>query len=427
MNHQSFLTPSNRLRPLPRRGFVKGLVLAPVLFRGVSAAYAQTSAPASHGPRGKTFQVDSEVKEIRDAETGARVVQLTGDGSDNVHLYFTSESFLQDSERIVFGSNRTGRFQYYLLEIKSRKLTQLTDGASLRPHMGCLARNGLLAYFDGQVLRSLKVDTLEDREVYRVPDGFEPQLPTCNANGSFVVFAYREKRAVSTQTNVIYSSMSETFFQHPSCVIMRINMTSGQPTAVWGERNWISHVLIHPTLQDQILFCHEGGGNVQQRMFMIDATVKLAPKAEPLFPMRKGEFTVHEYFTQEGEVGFQYEVERGGKMEYYNAFIRTDGTWIRQYKLPGPRPGHIQSNSDNTLIVGDRGFLSYEDKTGSFYMSLMTHGNGIAHTRRLCRHQPGPTQHSHGHPVFSPNDKWVIFNSRIGAKENIAMADVTSL
>jgi hypothetical protein len=134
----------------------------------------------------------------------------------------------------------------------------------------------------------------------------------------------------------------------------------------------------------------------------------------------------HEYFTREGEVGFQYEVERPGKMEYFNAFIRTDA-WIRQYRLPGLRPGHIQSHSDNTLIVGDRGFPSFDDKDGANYMSLMTHGNGIAHLGRLCRHQPGPTQPSHGHPVFSPDDRWVIFNSRLGPKENIAMADVTSI
>jgi oligogalacturonide lyase len=328
---------------------------------------------------------------------------------------------------VVFASNRSGRFQYYLLEIKERRLVQLTDGANLRPHLGCLSRNGQLAYFDGPVLHRLTIDGLTDREVYRVPDGFEPALPSCTANGNFVAFAYREKIATSTQTGVIYSSMAETYYQHPSSVIMRINMENGQPAAVWGERMWISHVLIHPSQPDTILFCHEGGGAVKQRMFTVNAATKLARTAQPLFPMRPGEFTVPEYFTRAGEVGFQYEVEREGRMEYYNAFIRTDGTWIRQYLLPGPRPGHIQSNSDNTLIIGDRGFLSPDDKQGGNYMSLMTHGNGIAHVRRLCRHQPGPTQHSHGHPVFSPNDRWVLFNSRIGTKENIAMADVTSI
>jgi oligogalacturonide lyase len=421
-------------RPVSRRALLKGLVAAPVCL-GLSRAFAAevtsgtASSPAKLGPRGRTLRVDGEMKEYRDQETGARVMQLTGDGSDNVHLYFTSESFVDGSERIVFGSNRTGKFQHYLLEIREKRLTQLTDGADVHPTKACLARGGQLFYFDGPLLRSLKIDTLEDHDIYRVPDGFDPHLPTCTAKGDFVAFGYKEKRAVSTRSGVIYSDMAETYHQHPSSVIMRINTANGQPAAVWGEHEWISHVLINPVNPDQILFCHEGGGLVTQRMFMVNVSPNTLRKVTPtpLYPMRAGEFTVHEYFTRGGEVGFQYEVERDGKMEYYNACIRTDGTWIRQYLLPGPRPGHIQSNTDNTLIVGDRGFLSPDDKAGGNYMSLMTHNNGRESVRRLCRYQPGPTQFSHGHPVFSLDDKWVIFNSRLGTKENIAMAEVGSI
>jgi len=423
----------SRARPprlLPRRSFVQSLSAAPVLLGLRSLASEPAAAkgqPKSFGPRGQTFSAAGEIKELRDPETGARVVQLTGGDSDNVHLYFTSDSFLADSNRVVFGSNRSGRYQFYLLETREQRLTQLTEREGIRPTLACLSRHGRLNYFDGSELRVLHLDTLEDREVYRVPGGYAPRLATCTDDGGFVAFAYGEKTEVSTQTGAIYSTMAETYYQHPASVIMRINTKNGQALAVWGERMWISHVVIHPFEPDTIVFCHEGGGLVKQRMWVVNAAVRRARQAVPLFPMRPGEFTVHEYFTRTGDVGFQYEVERNGRMEYYNAFIRPDGTWIRQYLLPGPRPGHIQSNSDNTLVVGDRGFLSYEDKTGTNYVSLMTHGNGVARVRRLCRHQPGPTQYSHGHPVFSPDDRWVIYNSRLGPREHIAMADVTSL
>ena len=417
----------------PRRAFLKGLALAPAGLalahsRVWSAELAPKALPIT-GPIGRTSNTGSEIKELKDPETGARVVQLTGGGSDNVHLYFTTDSFVEGSDRVVFGSNRTGKFQFYLLEIKERRLTQLTDGASISPHRACLARGGPLIYFDGSVLRALRLDTLDDRDIYRVPEGFDAQLPTCTLKGDFVAFSYKEKRAVSTRSGVIYSDMAETYHQHPTCVIMRINTHTGLPVAAWGERNWISHVLIHPHDPDQICFCHEGGGLVSQRMFMVNGGGGHERKASsrPLFPQKPDEFCVHEYFTRQGEVGFQYDVERDGKKEYYNSIIRPDGTAVRHYLLPGPRPGHIQSNTDNTLIVGDRGFLSPDDKNGSRFMSLMTHRNGVASVRRLCGHTPGPTQYSHGHPVFSWDDKWVLFNSRIGTKENIAMADVTSL
>ena len=293
--------------------------------------------------------------------------------------------------------------------------------------MACLCPTGRLFYFDGPVLRAVKLDTLEDRQLYRVPEGVRPSLPTCTADGTYVAFAYREDRAQSTQTGRIYSTMAETYYQRPSCVVMRIDTANGEAVAAWGERAWISHVLIHPHNADFILFCHEGGSHVAQRMWTVDLSKRRGRKATPLYPQRPGEFCVHEYFTRQGEVGFQYEVERDGKMEYYNGFIRPDGTWIRQFLLPGRRPGHMQSNTDNTLLVGDCGYLGPDDREGRNYMSLMTHENGRAHVRRLCRRVPGKTQSSHGHPVFSLDDQWVLYNSQIGETHNVYMADVTSI
>ena len=52
---------------------------------------------------------------------------------------------------------------------------------------------------------------------------------------------------------------------------MRIDTETGDAVAAWGEATWISHVLIHPTDPNLILFCHEGGGTgVQQRMWIVD-------------------------------------------------------------------------------------------------------------------------------------------------------------
>ncbi len=395
---------------------------------------SSSEAPAAHttakgsGGRGTTQDVRGEIQEYKDDETGARVRRLTADGSDNVHLYFTSESFLADgSSRVVFASNRSGRFQYHLLDIAAGRLVQVTDGEAVSPNMACLCPAGRFFYFDGPVLRAVSLDTLEDRQLYRVPEGTRPALPTCTADGKYVAFAYREDRAVSTQTGRIYSTMAETYYQRPSCVVMRIDTASGAAVAAWGERAWISHVLIHPHNPDLILFCHEGGSHVAQRMWTVDLSQRRGRKATPLYRQRPGEFCVHEYFTRQGEVGFQYEVERDGKMEYYNCFVRPDGTWIRQFLLPGRRPGHMQSNTDNTLLVGDCGYLGPDDRDGGNYMSLMTHANGRAHVRRLARRVPGKTQHSHGHPVFSLDDRWVLYNSKIGETHNVYMADVKSI
>jgi oligogalacturonide lyase len=292
----------------------------------------------------------------------------------------------------------------------------------------CLDPGGRLFAFQGNALMVVDLETLKAEELYTVPDGFSPALPTCTADGSHVAFAYRENLPVSTETGRIYSTMAERYYQHPASVILRVETESGAAEAVWGERNWISHVCIHPTDPELILFCHEGGSHVQQRMWTIDLTEGRGRQARPLFRQHFGESCCHEYFTREGEVGFQASVTHAGRVEGYNCFVRADGTWLRQYLLPGPRPGHIQSNSDNTLVVGDRAHLSHDDPEGGAFMSLIRHENGRGVVTRLCRHDTSwKTQISHPHPIFSPDDRWALFSSDAGGACNVYMADVTSL
>ena len=389
----------------------------------------QQGSKGSSG-RGTVINIRSEIKDYKDSRTGARVIRLTGDGSCNVHPYFSSWGFLGNgADTAIIVSNRSGAYQWYMLEISSARLVQLTAGEKISPNMACVGRNGYLFYFDGPVLRSVKADTLEDRELYHVPTGYRPALPTCSDDGKYVAFAYCQETALSTETGLIYATMHERFYQFPHSVVMRINTENGQAAAVWGEKAWISHTLIHPTNPDIILFCHEGGSTcVSQRMWIVDYSDKQMRKASPLYPQHPGESCVHEFFTRQGDVGFQYSNDTEKGREEYNAFIRPDGTWIRQYLFPSSRPGHIQSNSDNSLVVGDGAKLSPEDKEGRKFIDLMNHVNGRVQIRRLAWHgTSGLTQSSHCHPSFSPDDKWVIYSSDAEKSNNVYMAEVNSI
>lgn len=377
-------------------------------------------------PKGDTWP--SEIEEYTEDETGARVRRLTGSDAHDHHLYFTATSFTTDGKRIVFGSERSGGPQLHTMELDSGGIVQLTDGEGIRPQLSCIHAEQEIAYYTTErEVRSVRLDSFEEETLYTCPEGFRLALPTITADGSHIALAYCEHLAVSTETGVIYSTMHERFFRRPSCVIMRIETDSGKAQACWGEHAWISHVCIHPHDPDLIMFCHEGSWpHVQQRMWTVRVG-ETPTQARRLYPQLNSEAVGHEYFTQNGEVGFQCTVQSMGETLAFDCFIRPDGTWIRQYLWPGGRRApHIQSNSDNSLVVGDGAYLSADDDDGRNWIGLVTHAEGRCNVRRLCRHDTSWTsQIGHPHPIFSPDDQWVLFTSDRGGTCNVYMAEVS--
>ena len=84
-------------------------------------------------------------------------------------------------------------------------------------------------YFDGPVLRAVKVDTLEDRELYRVPSGYKPVLPTCTADGRYVAFQSAATNLVAGDNN----GFSDIFVKTPASGVLEL--ISGTPAGSAGN------------------------------------------------------------------------------------------------------------------------------------------------------------------------------------------------
>jgi len=105
----NFLSSPNAT-PMPRRGFLAGMAVlgsgaalvgaaaAPELLTSkdqnanapgstTKESAGSTTAPSPNDV-GKVTNIKSEMKEFKDPKTGARILQLTSDGSNNVHPYF---------------------------------------------------------------------------------------------------------------------------------------------------------------------------------------------------------------------------------------------------------------------------------------------------------------------------------------------------
>jgi len=373
-------------------------------------------------PTGTTWP--AEIKEYKDHITGARVKRLTTGDAHNHHLYFTATSYTKDGH-IVFGSERTGRPQLFMMEMPGGRIIQLTDEPAVHPITSCIHPTRDLAYYiSGQTITRVDLRSFATEVLYTAPEGFHLTLPSITADGSRIAIAYSERLPLSTETGQIYSTMVESYYRHPASCVVTIETADGAANVIWGERAWISHVCINPLDRDCIVFCHEGGSWVKQRMWVVNASQKYK-EARPLMVQRPGEVAYHEYFTRDGQIGVQLKAQRGNSMEFFHCFIRPDGSWLRQYMLPGECAGHIQSNADNSLRIADRGQRFMGDREGDSMMALYRLNGGQDIPTWLCEHGGNfSLQIAHPHPIFSQDDKWVLYTSNKGGVCQVYTAEV---
>lgn len=368
-------------------------------------------------------------EEYRDEVTGTLVARLTPPTGDYHHLYFTNTSFTADGRHLIIASKVERVWQLFRLELASRQLCQLTDGQA-DTHGACLDPIRRIAYyFSGRTLCSVHLDTLQYQEHYEVPEGFKPGILSVSECGQYLAFVYCEVLSLSTSSGRIYSGMHEYYFQHPRSVIVRLDLNDNRPSAIWGETNWISHVQISPVDPDIVMFCHEGAFLVKQRMWIVNAKTSVC---WPLYDQQPNEHCSHEYFLKDGRVVTQLAVYpdsgkifSGNPGVHYHLVTRIDNTDQRKFRLPAHPPFHIQSNSDGTLHVGDTAFPDTDFTDGNKWMSLLRHVDDRVEVELLCRHGGDfSMQLAHPHPIFSPDDRYVLFTSNAGGKCGVYLATV---
>jgi Tol biopolymer transport system component len=303
--------------------------------------------------------IPTEFTSVEDPDTGVEVLRLTDDQGDTIFPYFTQPVFADDGERLLLSSNRTGDWQAYLLNLSSTQLVQLTD-----------EEGGISHHASAMLPTQSACAVIAGRQVKRVPlDGGSGAL------------------------------------------------------ALWGEREWISHVSVSPTDGDIVVFCHEGPWHLVQRLWVVRASTH---EVWPLLPQRRYlDRSGHEYFTTTGRLVTQWstrETPSSGQVTSYNAVVDPSGENLEMFRYDGPHPSHIQTSPDETLLVGDTCIMP-ELTDGRSFMCLVRHEGEKAIKQPLCRHDTSwKTQHSHPHPVFTLSGEYVVFNSDRGGKSNVYRA-----
>lgn len=162
-------------------------------------------------PKGQTFP--PEKRRFTDPETGHTVWQLTQAPGHDHHLYFTESSFLPDGQHLVFSSDRGGKFDHYLLALATGAFSQLTDVTGRLNSLSSVIdpRGDWLYFWEGPDLKALHFQTLEERPLYRSPEGWRGGLLSISADGVQLAFALIPILELKSETARIYSGMDEMF------------------------------------------------------------------------------------------------------------------------------------------------------------------------------------------------------------------------
>lgn len=357
-----------------------------------------------------------------DHKTGIEVKQLTNYKGHSHHLYFTNPGWYDQGQKLLFGSDRNNATNMYSIDLRNgtiQQLTELEKNAAYHPNSlqnACVNPTKDETYFCcGQEVIALDLQTLQERIIYHVPDGFKWGMMNVTADGTYLCSVINEDLSYRLKLDLGhgYVGFQEYWEARPLSRVLRINIATGNVETVFEEQIWIGHINTSPTLPHVMTFCHEGPWHlVDHRIWGLDLNSGNAWKIREAAP---GERIGHEYWFADGEfVGYQGYDAAGGS--FYGC-IRYDNTAMTEAPF-SQASMHFHSN-DLSLIVGD-------GSATTPYLFLWRFKDGaFAGPRTILQHRGSfHIQRVHVHPRMSPDGKQIIFTSDPTGYGNVFMIDV---
>ncbi|MBN1350882.1 PD40 domain-containing protein [candidate division KSB1 bacterium] len=336
----------------------------------------------------------SEKASYIDEKTGVTVTMLTTTYARDNKLYQTHPSWTADGACIIFSSDRSGSEQLYALHEASGEIVQLTHDSKVSPEHSFVNRyKNTLYYVCGDRILELDINKAlgADGQLLDSKAGFQRPLatlpPHLKLSGTLTVDADGEWVIIGTERQDKKSQWA----------IYKINLGSGEFVLVTELDFHVGHCQSHPTRPGLIMFCHETGGDADQRMWLVDSD---GSNLRPFYKETFNEWVTHEVWWGADRALFTiwpYNEEMRKKPHGIAAVELESGemTILSQHAY-----WHVGGSPDGKWAVGDtfEGDL-YLVRADTRQTKLLTGGH----------RPPGATVHPH--PSFSPDGKRVLFCS----------------
>lgn len=391
--------------------------------------------------KGETWQ--SEIRTFTDAQTGRAIRQLTSTGN-NVHMYFTENSFVRGKNEIIFQSDRASgsdraphedpQYSIFSMDLDTGIIEQLSDDVVSSPHEVTKTPDAqLIAYTSGKQVKALDSQTGTARVVYEETGAFQlASVPSIAANRRYVAFCSNEVSQDPIHYHgANYAGFKERYYAIKDGRITLAFLDGSGWFDVFKDTHQVGHFQFSPDDPALGMFCHEGPWNlVTQRIWFLDFITR---QARPCFRQSEQDSIGHEFWTQDGYLFFD---NRGpghdgtitshrtqavvtevavnqNAMTPFIGLMDRNGHLVRQLDMPF-YCNHYHANPDNSLLVGD-------DVDNLVLIDI----SGQQATQQvLCSHKTSwHTQSSHCHPTWDWDGSRILYASDHGGRVQLYLLE----
>jgi oligogalacturonide lyase len=383
----------------------------------------------------------SEKRTFKDEKTGRTITQLTTTGN-NVHLYFTENSFLQGKNEIIFQSDRASgedkaphedpKYSTYKMNLDTGEIERLSDDISRS--VTKTPEGEIIAYTSGDSVKVLFPNTGECRTVYTETGNYKmASVPSIAPNRQYVAFCRNEEVQVPIHYfGANYSGFKERYYAIKDGRITLAYIDGSGWFDVFKDTHQVGHFQFSPVDSTLGMFCHEGPWNlVTQRIWFLDF---VSHEVRPCFRQEEQDSIGHEFWTQDGYIFLD---NRGpghdgtitsdrtqavvkdvqvneNTMIPFVALMDRNGAIVRKIDLPY-YCNHYHANPDNTLLVGD----DVDD------LVLIDISGDTATHQVLCNHKTSwHTQSSHCHPTWDWDGSRILYASDHGGRVQLYLMEM---
>jgi len=390
----------------------------------------------------------SEMREFKDEKTGHKILQLTAKGN-NVHLYFTENSFDANKNEIVFLSDRASgenkapaehpRYNLFRMNLDSGDILQLTDepqdSTGGENHTGGVQSvtktpdSEIIVFRTGGKIRKLDTRNGETLTLYE-GTGYNLGAPSIARDRRYVAFCRNEDIKVPDGPN--YTGFKERFYVVKDGRITLAYLDGSGWFDVFKDTHQVGHFQFCPKDSTLGSYCHEGPWNlVTQRMWLIDFVSR---EVKPCFRQTEIDSVGHEFWTRDGFIFFdnrgpghdgtitsnrtqavatEVAVKQQHDFVPFVGLADRNGKIIKKIEMPF-YCNHYHANPDSKLLVGD----DVDD------LVLIDISGEKAALEVLCKHKTSwHTQSSHCHPTWSWDGRRILYASDYGGKVNLYLVE----